>query len=100
MSESVSDLAQSIRTRILQNFADCEEDTDSELEYPLTPPPSDTSDSRPLSPDDHAELGVTSIYTPGLPGFKPNKRRRQVLTRRESTQTSTSIMFRAGLTLD
>ena len=99
-TEFVSGLAHLIRTRILQNSADCSEDTDSELEYPLTPPPSDSSDSRPLSPDDHVDLGVTSLYIPGFPTSKRNKRRRQVLTRRESTYISTWVMFQWELTLD
>ncbi|EIN13795.1 hypothetical protein PUNSTDRAFT_41242 [Punctularia strigosozonata HHB-11173 SS5] len=68
--ERVSD----IRGRIVS--ASCDEQMDQsnhEIAYPLTPPLSDSSDSRPLSPD-HFELGlhlrVMTITSGGIPARK------------------------------
>ncbi|KAF8807358.1 hypothetical protein BYT27DRAFT_7164859 [Phlegmacium glaucopus] len=38
------------------------ESSESETEYPLTPPPSDYSDSRPLSPNNHQASNVTTLH--------------------------------------
>jgi dehydrodolichyl diphosphate syntase complex subunit NUS1 len=70
--------------RLIADRSPCEQDSDSELEYPLTPPLSDTSESRPLSPDYDIHLGVISMRVEDLQVSKLAKRtrRRNVLKRR------------------
>ncbi|KAJ7634261.1 hypothetical protein DFH06DRAFT_1221527 [Mycena polygramma] len=55
----------------------------SEIEYPPTPPSSDCSDSRPLSPEDGLQ-NETSVVTVGLPGIIRNKNSKYGLKRRHS----------------
>lgn len=76
--------SQTIRTRLIAGQPTCEDDTGSEVEYPLTPPLSDTSESRPLSPDYDGQLGVATIRVADLPASKLCRPRRQrnVLKRR------------------
>ena len=53
------------------------EDETSEIEYPLTPPPSDVSDSRPLSPVNllslDLDVSTLEIHTT-IPAKKENNR--------------------------
>lgn len=74
--------SQSIRTRLIADQPPCKDDTDSEVEYPLTPPLSDSSESRPLSPDYDGHLGVVSMQVAELQSRKPI-RLRNVLKRRK-----------------
>ena len=77
--------SQNIRMRLIADRPPCEDDTDSEVEYPLTPPPSDTSESRPLSPDLDGQPGVVIVEVTELQAFKSRKPTRQwnVLKRRK-----------------
>jgi dehydrodolichyl diphosphate syntase complex subunit NUS1 len=76
--------SQTIRTRLIAGQPTCEDDTGSEVEYPLTPPLSDTSESRPLSPDYDGQLGVVTIRVTDLLASKSCRpsRQRNVLKRR------------------
>ncbi|CCL99033.1 uncharacterized protein FIBRA_01042 [Fibroporia radiculosa] len=73
--------------------------SESDIEYPLTPPPSDDSDSRPLSPDTkdwHKELNVITLrFAVGVSTErkKPSKAavRRRRLSRRETLPPSLTL---------
>ena len=52
--------AQTIGDRLPHNSSDSES-SESELEYPLTPPPSDYSESRPLSPSQNIHTPIPAI---------------------------------------
>jgi dehydrodolichyl diphosphate syntase complex subunit NUS1 len=52
--------AQTIGDRLPHNSSGSES-SDSELEYPLTPPPSDYSESRPLSPSQSIHSAIPAI---------------------------------------
>lgn len=49
-SDSLMECLPSIRESLTSNICDSDSSSDSDTEYPLTPPPSDYSESRPLSP--------------------------------------------------
>jgi dehydrodolichyl diphosphate syntase complex subunit NUS1 len=74
----------------------CEDDTESEMEYPLTPPLSDTSESRPLSPDYDDRLGMITMQVSELQAPKSRKpgRQRNVLKRRKREFTQYLAFFR------
>lgn len=55
----------------------------SDIEYPLTPPLSDCSDSRPLSPEDRFQKN-TSVITVCLPEVIRKKTSRYGLKKRRS----------------
>lgn len=83
----LSTLSLDIRKRLVKTFATPSNDSDleTELEYPLTPPSSDDSDSRPLSPDSEVtpfKLCVTSMQIPGHAG----KARRRLLGVKSTTR--------------
>jgi len=63
---AVSNCSQNIRMRLSADKPPCEDDTESEMEYPLTPPLSDTSESRPLSPDYDDRLGMITMQVSEL----------------------------------
>jgi len=86
--------SQSIRMRLIADRPPCEDDTDSEVEYPLTPPPSDTSESRPLSPDLDGQPGVVIVEVAELQASKSRKPTRQwnVLKRRKQKYNTTPAM--------
>ncbi|KAI0082291.1 hypothetical protein K474DRAFT_1655664 [Panus rudis PR-1116 ss-1] len=79
-----------IRERILESFSMPSQDSedDSELEYPLTPPLTDESDSRSLSPE-HVptpDLFVSTFVVDGQPHGRTTKRRnsKTIMRRRHS----------------
>jgi len=76
--------SQVIRMHLIADRLPCEDDTDSELEYPLTPPLSDTSESRPLSPDYDGHLGVVTMRVGDFrePKSRERSRQKNVLKRR------------------
>ena len=79
--------SQGIRSRVtLQPESTSLEDSDSDLVYPLTPPLSDSSESRPMSPryeDIGVDLGgVTINASESSATGKQSGRQRSVLTRR------------------
>ncbi|KAF9040574.1 hypothetical protein BJ165DRAFT_308203 [Panaeolus papilionaceus] len=49
-NDSLMECLPSIRESLTSNICDSDSSSDSDTEYPLTPPPSDYSESRPLSP--------------------------------------------------
>lgn len=65
-------------------------DTDSEVEYPLTPPLSDVSESRPISPDHDCQLGVVTIQVSGRSASET--RQRNVLKRRRRGRVLVHIL--------
>jgi len=56
----LSTSAQTIGDRLPHNSSESES-SESELEYPLTPPPSDYSESRPLSPSQNIQTAIPAI---------------------------------------
>jgi len=70
--------------RLISDQSPCEQESDSELEYPLPHPLSDTSVSLPLSPDHDIHLGIITMRVADLEASKLTKRtrRRNVLKRR------------------
>lgn len=82
---AVFNCSQNIRMRLSADKPPCEDDTESEMEYPLTPPLSDTSESRPLSPDYDDRLGMITMQVSELQAPKSRKpgRQRNVLKRRK-----------------
>jgi len=70
-----------IQERLVTEHPPSEDDTDSEVEYPLTPPLSDISESRPMSPVHDCQLGVVIIQVSEVPASKI-RQRRNVLKRR------------------
>ena len=58
--DRLSKCAQTLQTHFYTPELEAES-SESEIEYPLTPPPSDYSDSRPLSPNHH-QAGLTIIH--------------------------------------
>lgn len=83
---------QQIRARLISDQPSYEDDTDSELEYPLTPPLSETSGSRPISPAFEAQLGMVTLQVSDLRAPKPYKTRRNVLKRRRSKPVSVAFL--------
>ncbi|KAH9936999.1 uncharacterized protein B0H18DRAFT_1150097 [Fomitopsis serialis] len=86
----LSTLSLDIRKRLVKHSVTPSTDSDleTEIEFPLTPPSSDDSDSRPLSPDSEVspyKLNVTSVQIPGhaekgrrkMLGVKSTARRRR-----------------------
>lgn len=79
--------SQAIQMRLVADLPSSREgDTDSEVEYPLTPPSSDTSESGSLSPDCDDHMGVVTIRIADLQESRSRKssRQRNVLKRRKS----------------
>ncbi|KZT72837.1 hypothetical protein DAEQUDRAFT_754878 [Daedalea quercina L-15889] len=69
----LSTLSLDIRKHLMKCTAtpSTDSDVETEIEYPLTPPSSDDSDSRPLSPDSEVtpfKLNVTSVHISGHAG--------------------------------
>jgi len=83
--------SQDIQERLIAYRPVSEDDTDSEVEYPLTPPLSDSSDSRPISPEYGFHLGVVTIQVSELQARKPN-RRRNVVRRKRPKNTFTPVI--------
>lgn len=79
--------AQCIRERAIQDcMIEIDDTSDSDVEYPLTPPPSDYSESRPLSPLDGLKGQDTTVvmhFPDTLPHKRSNKSQ-NVLTRRRT----------------
>ncbi|KAH9837211.1 uncharacterized protein C8Q71DRAFT_757185 [Rhodofomes roseus] len=99
----LSTLSLDIRKRLVKRPATPSTDSDleTEIEFPLTPPSSDDSDSRPLSPDSEVtpcKLKVTTVQIPGHAekgkrkalGVKSTTRRRRP-TLGEPTPTSFTL---------
>jgi len=87
----VVNCSQIIQTRLIAERLPCEDDTDSEVEYPLTPPLSDTSESRSMSPDYDGQPGMVTIEVAQLQAFKSRRSdiHRNILKRRKGNTTST-----------
>ncbi|KZP10567.1 hypothetical protein FIBSPDRAFT_838462 [Athelia psychrophila] len=81
--------SQQIRECLLLDQPHCDDDTDSEVEYPLTPPLSETSGSRPISPAFDAQLGLVTLQVSELRAPKPNKTRHNVVKRRRNKDPKT-----------
>ncbi|KAJ3551042.1 hypothetical protein NMY22_g43 [Coprinellus aureogranulatus] len=81
----VTECEQEIRSRLLASPVDCET-SESEVEYrPLTPPPSEHSESRPLSPSHSPSLiPVTTILITDSQKGKGTSSRRANLRRRRN----------------
>jgi len=59
------------------------ESSESETEYLLTPPPSDYSESRPLSPDrSHPITSTTLVHIPSTKAFQKKSRQHKLLHKR------------------
>lgn len=71
-----------IRACLVADLPPCQDDTDSEVEYPLTPPLSETSGSRPMSPILEVQLGLVTMQVSELRAPKLSKTRHNVLKRR------------------
>lgn len=85
----LSTSTQTIGDRVPHNSSESES-SESELEYPLTPPPSDYSESRPLSPsqDIHTTIPAIRIQVSKLP-LESYDRKYSVKRRKHSTTPST-----------
>jgi len=86
--------SQDIQERLLADQPISDDDSDSEVEYPLTPPLSDSSESRSISPEYGYHLGVVTIQVSKLQARKSSRpyRRRNVLKRRRTKDTSTPVI--------
>lgn len=85
------DCAQIIRLRLIGDQPSCEIDTESEVEYPLTPP---HSESRSLSPDNDRHSKMVIIEVAELQTSKTRKpvRQRNVLKRRKPKDNTISTI--------
>lgn len=84
----VTECEQEIRSKLLASPMDCET-SESEVEYhPLTPPPSEYSESRPLSPSHSPSLiPTTTIVVSESQSAKDPSLRKPNLRRRRMCQT-------------
>jgi dehydrodolichyl diphosphate syntase complex subunit NUS1 len=80
--------AQTIGDRLPHNSSGSES-SDSELEYPLTPPPSDYSESRPLSPSQSIHSAIPAIRIQVSKSPLEYDRKRSVKRRKHSATPST-----------
>lgn len=64
--DRLSKCVPTLQERLSMHGSDAEL-SESETEYPLTPPPSDYSDSPPLSPSHHPNITIIHVsqHTPG-----------------------------------
>ncbi|PCH33694.1 hypothetical protein WOLCODRAFT_160272 [Wolfiporia cocos MD-104 SS10] len=93
---TLAHLSPRLRERLYKLFDTTSTDSasDSEIEYPLTPPPSDDSDSRPLSPNDKwHKLSVTTIELTSKKQRKSSVSKNGVRRRRTSRRDSTTPPF-------
>ncbi|KAJ7706226.1 hyphal tip protein, partial [Mycena rosella] len=69
------DCVDQISERVDCELAGYESSSDSDVEYPLTPPSSDCSDSRPLSPEDsfQKESSIVTVRVPQIIRKRPSK---------------------------
>ncbi|TFK77141.1 hypothetical protein BDN72DRAFT_830310 [Pluteus cervinus] len=80
----LSQSSQAIRERVAQPSESIDSDSsESDFEYPLTPPPSDYSDSRPLSPENVHDLSVITIAIPSKKHRKDTQKYKAVLRKRQ-----------------
>lgn len=79
----LSELEHEIHSQLVPGLKDCDS-SDSEVEYhPLTPPPSDYSDSRPLTPSHPPSLvPITTILISDTPKEDPSARKQSLKKRR------------------
>ncbi|KAL0951251.1 hypothetical protein HGRIS_007969 [Hohenbuehelia grisea] len=80
---------QQIREHVVQVYPLASDSGESDLEYPLTPPPSDYSISRPMSPENSvlADLDVSTIHVVSQSRPKQVKTRRNVVHKRRERET-------------
>jgi hypothetical protein len=77
-----------------------DESSCSDIEYPLTPPLSDCSGSRSISPEDGQEIGVISIRTTLDHDARSSRKRREVMTRRRPSSERPALWSFCLLTED
>ncbi|KAF7320391.1 DUF2235 domain-containing protein [Mycena kentingensis (nom. inval.)] len=82
----LEECADDISERLYASCGSPDESVESEVEYPLTPPLSDCSDSRPLSPEASMPPSATTIQLP--PSIRKRNSRFGLKTRRSREQIS------------
>ncbi|RDB28798.1 hypothetical protein Hypma_015567 [Hypsizygus marmoreus] len=90
--------SQRIRELLIGEQPD-EDSSESDIEYPLTPPPSDYSDSRPISPqhDFQTDMNTVSIHIVQHPRSRKTRNRKGVQRRRQ--EPSPKLVSLPSLTL-
>src|SRR5438046_5934691 len=74
--------SQKIREHLRAEESDYEDESSSDIEYPLTPPPSDDSESRSMSPAYDQEIVFLTMEMNSQHGSRRKRRHNGVLTRR------------------